>query len=152
MLSKKNCIIFFAPPPPILNSFLRPWIYCFRKNLIKSVSYCEILNRCGRSAIIDIRAAARFTQNIYSGPLLRGQPLWKGHWTTSISTYMYWFLPLTRGHPSWKAIFLVQKGWPHKRGSTLYAILIYLNTYHWFSSVVKMSTPLLVNQKLTMLC
>ena len=29
---------------------------------------------------------------------------------------MYWFIPLTRGHPSWKATFLMQKGWPHKKG------------------------------------
>ena len=32
---------------------------------------------------------------------------------------MYWFLPLTWGHPSWKATFMMQKGWPHKRGSTV---------------------------------
>ena len=33
---------------------------------------------------------------------------------------MYWFLPLMRGHPSWKGTFLIQKGWPHKRGSTVF--------------------------------
>ena len=33
---------------------------------------------------------------------------------------MYWFLPLMRGHPSWKVTFLMQKGWPHKRGSTVH--------------------------------
>ena len=32
---------------------------------------------------------------------------------------MYCFLPLMRGHPSIKATFLMQKGWPHKRGSTV---------------------------------
>ena len=33
---------------------------------------------------------------------------------------MYWFLPLMRGHPSWKDTFLVQKGWSHRRGFTVY--------------------------------
>ena len=36
---------------------------------------------------------------------------------------MYWFLPLRRGQPSWKATFLVQNGWPHKRGSTVYGLM-----------------------------
>ena len=53
---------------------------------------------------------------------------------------MYWFLPLTRGHHSWKATFLVQKGWPHKRGSTVFTIFI-----QW---LIHGSTPNIINSSL----
>ena len=47
---------------------------------------------------------------------------------------MYWFLPLTRDHLSWKATFLMQKGWPHKRGSTVFIMhtLLYFHLQNWF--------------------
>ena len=49
---------------------------------------------------------------------------------------MYWFLPLTRGHPSWKATFLVQKEWPHKRGSTEYSYIAMLEIHRPFVEVI----------------
>ena len=64
----------------------------------------------------------------YGGPLLRGntdnrlnpnkRPVDKVNLKINV------LIPtLTRGHPSCKATFQGQKGWPHKRGSTVYTIL-----------------------------
>ena len=58
-------------------------------------------------------------------PLLRGHPderplpLERPLVNVNLNINVLIFLPLTRGHPSWKATFLMQKGWPHKRGSTV---------------------------------
>ena len=75
---------------------------------------------------------------LYSGTLFKiptrreAITLGKATWQckSKHNSTLYWFLPVTRGRPSWKATFLMQKGLPHKRGSTVY-VLNFLKKMWW---------------------
>ena len=63
---------------------------------------------------------------VYSGTPLERPPSWEANpsWEATcpcvcIVQYDY-FVPLLRGHPFREATFSLQKGWPLKRGSTVY--------------------------------
>ena len=97
------------------------WIHVFCSGGYTCSSMCKY------SQLI-IKVIYLYSGTLFEIPTRRGAiTLGKATWQckSKHNSTLYWFLPVTRGRPSWKATFLMQKGLPHKRGSTVY-VLIFL--------------------------
>ena len=70
--------------------------------------------RCRKSTLMDYNGTP-----FERPPRQEATPSGKATLQCKSKHKLNWFLPLTKGHSSWKATLLVQKGWPHKRGSTV---------------------------------